>query len=251
MPISICSLQSRLAHSLPCLLFGLIVLLGSFLPAIGRAQVVRSGSPTCQAVAITFDLCPVRQGAGFDADLIRLLKDRRVPATLFMSGRWVMKHDAETAALLAVPFFEIGTHGQTHAHLPLLDRGAQTKEIQDAVSLLASRYRRPTTLFRPPYGEYNEETIEVVQALGQRFIYWNVVSGDPDPSLSAETILANVEREVRPGSIMVFHANGKGRHTREVIDHLTAEVLPKKSLIPMTVSELLSCRQATPTTSSR
>lgn len=245
MTISICSLQSRLAHSLSCLLFGLIVLLGSFLPAIGRAQVVRSGPPTCQAVAITFDLCPVRQGAGFEADLIQLLKDRRVPATMFMSGRWVMKHDAETAALLTVPFFEIGTHGQTHAHLPLLDRKTQTAEIQDAVSLLVSRYRRPTTLFRPPYGEYNEETVDIVRTLGQRFIYWNLVSGDPDPLLSAEQILERVERSVRSGSILVFHANGKGRHTREVIDHLTTEVLPKKGLKPVTVSELLSCSQPT------
>lgn len=245
MNLSILSIVSRETLTQYLATIWIVILYIGAGAAIGRAQVITSGPTSCPAVAITFDLCPVRQGTGFDADLIQLLKDRRVPATMFMSGRWVMKHDAETAALLAVPFFEIGTHGQTHAHLPLLDRKAQTAEIQDAVSLLASRYRRPTTLFRPPYGEYNEETVEIVRTLGQRFIYWNLVSGDPDPSLTAEKILERVERSVRSGSILVFHANGKGRHTREVIDYLTTEVLPKKSLKPVTISELLSCTQPT------
>ncbi len=217
----------------------------------GQTQVITSGPKACPAVAITFDLCPVRKGPGFDAELIQLLNDRRVPATMFVSGRWVAKHDVETRALLSVPFFEIGTHGQTHAHLPLLDRQAQTEEIQDAVSLLTTRFQRPTTLFRPPYGEYNDETVEIARALGQRFIYWNVVSGDPDPSLSADQILDRVERGARNGSILIFHANGKGRHTREVIDRLTAEVLPRKGLTPVTVSELLSCQPATQQSSSR
>lgn len=222
-------------------------MLQSLSPDVGVAQVVRSGPPTCKAVAITFDLCPVRKGPGFDVELIQLLKDRKVPATMFMSGRWIVRHDADTAALLAVPFFEIGTHGQTHAHLPLLDRGQQRVEILDAVSLLKSKYGLATTLFRPPYGEYNDETVEVVRRSGQRFILWNVVSGDPDPSLSAQKILDRVERAVRRGSIIVFHANGKGEHTREVIDRLTADILPKKGLTPVTVSELLSCAQvATP-----
>lgn len=212
-----------------------------------EAQVITSGPKTCPAVAITFDLCPVRNAPGFDAELIQLLKDRKIPATMFLSGRWASKHEAQTAMLLEVPFFEIGTHGQTHAHLPLLDRKAQRVEIQGAVSLLASTFHRPTTLFRPPYGEYNEETVQVARALGQRFIYWDVVSGDPDPALSAEKILDRVERRVRKGSILIFHANGKGRHTREVIDRLTAEVLPKKGLTPVTVSELLTCQLPAPT----
>ncbi len=234
------------------------ILIGGLLAVIGiltldalamdaGAQVITSGPRTCPAVALTFDLCPVRNKPGFDAALIQLLKERNIPATMFLSGRWATKHDSETRSLLAVPFFEIGTHGQTHAHLPLLERGAQEVEIQDAVTLLASRFGRPTTLFRPPYGEYNDETVQAARALRQRFIYWDVVSGDPDPSLSAEKILDRVERRVRKGSILIFHANGKGRQTREVIDRLTAEVLPKKGLTPVTVSELLACQPQPPT----
>src|SRR5207247_3428397 len=88
--------------------------------ADGSAQVIRSGPSSCKAVALTFDMCPVREGAGYDAPLIDMLMERRVPATFFLSGRWITKHEAEVKALLTVPFFEGGAHWRVHAHLPTL-----------------------------------------------------------------------------------------------------------------------------------
>ena len=41
------------------------------------AQVIRGGAPNCQAVALTFDLCPVRQGTGYDAELIDYLIEHK------------------------------------------------------------------------------------------------------------------------------------------------------------------------------
>ena len=55
-----------------------------------------------------------------------------------------------------------------------------------------------------------------------------------------------VASQLVPGSIIVFHANGKGKQTRQVIERLTIEVLPHKGLKPMTVSELLNCKPPTP-----
>ena len=124
----------------------------------GAAQVIRSGPPTCKAIALTFDMCPVRDGAGYDAPLIDTLVSKHIPATFFLSGRWVATHEAEVRALLSVPFFEIGTHGQLHAHLPMLDADRQRREIQGPVTLLQTRYGRSAPLFRPPYGEYDERT---------------------------------------------------------------------------------------------
>lgn len=207
----------------------------------GAAQVIREGPPSCRAVALTFDLCPVRQGTGFDPALVDYLIEHKIPATFFASGRWIEKHDAEMKKLLAVPFFEMGTHGQAHAHLTTLDEGRQQAEIIGAVDLLKSRYGVTAPLFRPPYGEYNNLTLSVVRKLALQFILWNVISGDPDPFLSAEKMRAHVTASTRHGSVIVFHANGKGKHTREVIETLTRETLPKRGLRPVTVTELLSC----------
>lgn len=232
--------QARQSRHVAWALPALIVLLAGTAPRDeGAAQVIRAGPAGCQAVALTFDMCPVRDGSGYDAPLIEMLIEKRLPATFFLSGRWVASHDAQVRALLAVPFFEIGTHGQVHAHLPMLDGDRQRREIEGAVQLLHSRYAHRASLFRPPYGEFDDTTVEVVRALGLRFILWNAVSGDPDPSLSRARMLDQLRATVRSGSVIVFHANGKGRHTRGVVEDLSQD-LAVKGLRPVTVSELLA-----------
>jgi peptidoglycan/xylan/chitin deacetylase (PgdA/CDA1 family) len=158
-----------------------------------------------------------------------------------MSGQWIAKHDPEVEQLLGIGFFEVGTHGEVHAHLPLQNADEQRNEILGPVKLLSEHYAHEAVLFRPPFGEYNDVTVDVVRTLGLRFIQWNIESGDPDPKLSADQIVARIDKRAKGGSIVVLHANGKGTHTRQVIQRLTTEVLPRKGLTPTTVSDLLSC----------
>ena len=214
----------------------------SLTPYDSLSQVVRAGPPACPAIALTFDLCPVRKGAGYDQALVDYLIEHKIPATFFMSGRWIAKHDPEVEQLLGIGFFEVGTHGEVHAHLPMQSADEQRNEILGPVKLLSEHYAHEAVLFRPPFGEYNDVTVDVVRTLGLRFIQWNIESGDPDPTLSAEQIVARIDKRAKGGSIVVLHANGKGKHTRQVIQRLTTEVLPRKGLTPTTVSDLLACK---------
>jgi peptidoglycan/xylan/chitin deacetylase (PgdA/CDA1 family) len=227
-----------------CLLrmFTASALLVSLTSAPSWAEVVRSGPPVCPTIALTFDLCPVRKGEGYDKALVDYLIDHKIPATFFMSGRWIAKHDPEVEQLLGIGFFEVGTHGEVHAHLPMQNADEQRDEILGPIKVLNEHYAHEAVLFRPPFGEYNDVTVDVVRALGLRFIQWNIESGDPDPRLSAEQIVARIEKRAKGGSIVVLHANGKGKHTRQVVQRLTTEVLPRKGLTPTTVSDLLSCK---------
>ncbi len=215
-------------------------------PGEGTAQVIKSGPPTCPGIALTFDLCPVRNGSGYDQPLMDYLITHRIPATFFMSGKWITKHHTDVPHLLGMDFFEIGTHGDVHTHLPMHDADEQRAEILGPVKMLQEYYAHEATLFRPPYGEYNDITVAVVNLLGLQFIQWNIESGDPDPTLSAEQILTRVSKRAKPGSIIVFHANGKGKQTRQVIEQLTSDILPRKGLRPMTISELLNCTPPNP-----
>jgi peptidoglycan/xylan/chitin deacetylase (PgdA/CDA1 family) len=222
-----------------------LVSLSLAVPAISPAQVIKAGPPACPGVALTFDLCPVKKGSGYDKPLMDYLIQHRIPSTFFMSGKWMNKHEEETDQLLGIGFFEVGTHGEVHAHLPMHNADEQRAEILGPVRILREHHAHHATLFRPPYGEYNEVTVDVVKSLGLQFIQWNIESGDPDPTLSAEQILDRVTKRAKPGSIIVFHANGKGKQTRQVIERLTTDVFPNKKLIPMTVSDLLNCKQPT------
>jgi peptidoglycan/xylan/chitin deacetylase (PgdA/CDA1 family) len=203
------------------------------------AAVLRSGPDGCHAVALTFDLCPVLQRPGWDRSLVDFLESHHVPATFFASGRWIATHDPEVQQLLSVPFFELGTHGQRHRHLPALAVADQRIEIMGPVDLLASQYRYRPTLFRAPYGEFDDHTRAIVADAGLRLVEWSVVSGDPDPHLTAATMLATLRAGIRDGSIVIFHANGKGAHTREVVETLVRDVLPERRLTPRTVSQVV------------
>lgn len=238
---------ATMPHYFPHMLcLTLAVLLIPAMPPIVQAQVIKSGPPSCPGVALTFDLCPVRQGAGYDQALIDYLIEQKIPATFFLSGKWMVRHEQHVQALLQIPFFEVGTHGEVHAHLPLHSADEQKQEILGPVRLLKTKYSHNAILFRPPYGEFNDETVNVVRALGLQFILWNVVSGDPDPTLTASQIEDRLNRFVRKGSVIVMHANGKGRHTHEVVQNLHERLLPERHLTPMTMSNLLLCSQAAP-----
>ena len=86
----------------------------------------------------------------------------------------------------------------------------QRTEIMGPVKLLSEHYAHEAVLFRPPFGEYNDVTVDIVRALGLRLIQWNIESGDPDPMLSVEQIVTRIDKRARRGSIVVLHANGKG-----------------------------------------
>jgi peptidoglycan/xylan/chitin deacetylase (PgdA/CDA1 family) len=224
----------------------LTILLVPAAASFTQAQVIKSGPSSCPGVALTFDLCPVRNGTGYDQALIDYLIEQKIPATFFMSGRWIAKHDRQVKALLQVPFFEVGTHGEVHAHMPFHSAEEQEQEILGPVRLLKAKYNHDAKLFRPPYGEFNDDTVNVTRSLGLQFILWDVVSGDPDPTLTANQIEGRLKRFVRKGSVIVMHANGKGKHTHEAVQDLQTHLLPERHLTPMTVSNLLNCSQAAP-----
>jgi len=238
------TMQTRFASGKLCLALTMLCVMA--MPSFTEAQVIKSGPPSCPGVALTFDLCPVRNGTGYDQALIDYLIEQKIPATFFMSGKWIMKHDRQVKALLQVPFFEVGTHGEVHAHMPLHSAEEQKQEILGPVRLLKANYNHDATLFRPPYGEFNDDTVNVTRSLGLQFILWDVVSGDPDPTLTANQIEGRLKRYVRKGSVIVMHANGKGKHTHEAVQDLQTHLLPERHLIPMTVSDLLHCSQAAP-----
>jgi peptidoglycan/xylan/chitin deacetylase (PgdA/CDA1 family) len=210
------------------------------LVAWSEPGVVRSGPATCKGIALTFDLCPVKEGAGFDEVLVHELIAHHIHATFFPSGRWMVQHDAALRELLAVPYFELGTHGEAHASLPKLSGEALRHEITTPAARLAHDYGRVTTLFRPPYGDYNAESLAAVHEAGLTFVMWSVVSGDPDPMLPAARIAQEVNARARNGSIIIFHANGRGWHTPEVIEDVYQHLVVEKGFTPLTVSELLT-----------
>ena len=60
-------------------------------------------------------------------------------------------------------------------------------------------------LFRPPYGKIKKSQAIKLLELGYRIIMWDVLSADFDTAISAEKCLTNVLKNIKSGSIIVFH----------------------------------------------
>lgn len=202
-----------------------------------RARTVR------KQVALTFDACEDLHPAGYDAQIIQILRQERIPATLFLGGRWMWSHPGVTRALAQVPgpggrpLFEIANHSYLHPHLTrvsderLREELALTQAIQYALTGRQGRW------VRAPYGEYDARVERIAAGLGLRLAEFDVVTGDPDPHVSADAIVRTVVREVRPGSVVIMHVNGRGRHTAEALPRVI-DGLRKRGYAFVTLSQL-------------
>jgi len=176
-----------------------------------------------------------------------------VKATFFPSGKWLIDHKERAEQLIADPLFEVGSHSWTHRNFRLLEPSGAAADLAldlkaDAAirrALNAKACYRPaaaaahTALFRFPFGTCNAGTLAAVNDAGLLAIQWNVVSGDPSKTIRAEAMRQDIVSRVKPGSIVVMHANGRGFHTAAALPLVIAG-LRKRGFEFATVSELLA-----------
>ena len=169
------------------------------------------------AVAITFDACATKKGSyGFDRDVFEILKREQVPATVFVSGRWVDTHPEAMVELTGDPLIEFGDHSYDHPHMTKLPAARVGEEIDQTEAALG-RYGRHSVAFRPPFGEWNRRVIALVREKNLPTVTWDVVSGDPSLKTTTAGEIRAVLAGARPGSIIIFHINGRGWKTHEAL----------------------------------
>jgi peptidoglycan/xylan/chitin deacetylase (PgdA/CDA1 family) len=216
--------------------------------------------PGKRLVALTFDLCEQpHEVAGYQGGIIDYLRANRVRSTLFVGGKWLLTHRERAEQLISDPLLEIGNHTWEHRNLRLLAGTSLRDEIAATHSAyevtrrnLAARAcllpdQRPSSdasiprrmeLFRFPFGACNAAALDEVAAQGMLAIQWDVSSGDPWPGQKADRMVRSVLAAVQPGSIVLFHANGRGWHTPSALPAIV-KGLRDKGFELVTVGELL------------
>lgn len=235
---------------------------GLQLPPVATRGTVRRVKlpPGKKLVALTFDLCEaVGEVAGYDGAVIDYLRANDVKATFFAGGKWLLDHSDRSAQLIADPRFEVGTHGWAHVNLHVASGKAVTDEIlgglaahatireqaagmscvRDASKAALNHLRAKPKLFRYPFGTCHAEAMQAVADSGLIAIQWDVLTGDPDRNATAQSIARGVLGSVKPGSIIVAHANGRGWQTSNALPILVPE-LRKRGYEFVTVSELIA-----------
>ena len=184
-----------------------------------------------KTVAISFDAA---WGNEDTQTLIDILNQYQVHTTFFVVGDWADRYP-ESVKALADAGHEVMNHSSHHAHFSKLS----SEEIKNDLAACNDKISAITgvspVLFRCPYGEYDDHVIEAVGEAGMTAIQWDVDSLDWK-GISAEEIQTRVLKNIRPGSIVLFH--NAAEHTPEALPGILESLLNDGyKIVP--ISELL------------
>ena len=181
--------------------------------------------------AITFDCA---WGTEYTDAILSALKNSSVRATFFMVEFWAEKYPGFVKKI-DESGCEIGTHSSTHSYMSKLNAEGIKSELSTSSQAIKDVTGKEVELFRPPYGDYDDELIKTASELGYYTIQWDVDSLDWK-DLSASDIAMRVINGVKSGSIILMHNNGL--HTAEAVP-IILETLKNKGYTFVTVDELI------------
>ena len=161
-------------------------------------------------IAISFDCA---WGVDYTEKLLSIMEKNNVRCTFFAVQFWVEKYP-EYAQKIVDSGHELGTHSRTHSYMSKQSEA----EIRDELTTSCETIERVTgqkpTLFRPPFGDYDNLLVDTAKSMHLYTIQWDVDSLDWK-NLSATEIALRVVNGTKSGSIILCHNNGL--HTAEAL----------------------------------
>lgn len=211
----------------------------------------RAGGRT---VALTFDADMTAdegpraaKGEHFDnPQLISTLRTLKVPATVFMTGRWADEYPAEARAIGRDPQFEIANHSYSHYAftgdcygLPTVAPDRMKADVERAYTAF-KKAGVPNAMpyFRFPGGCYDRQALRTLSAVGVTAVQWDVVSGDAFAT-DSDAVAQQVLEGVRPGSVVVMHCTRSAAPATERAVRMIVPELRKQGYRFVKVSQLI------------
>jgi peptidoglycan/xylan/chitin deacetylase (PgdA/CDA1 family) len=166
---------------------------------------------------LTLDACGGPKSSGFDAALLSFLEENNIPATLFLSGKWIDKNPDITAALAKNCLFKIGNHGTNHKPACLNGmevygiKGTRSKEellyeIENNAAKIEKFTGAKPLWFRSGTAYYDREAIDIITDELNLNIAGFSISADEGASLPPERVFDNMMK-AKPGFIIIAHMN--------------------------------------------
>lgn len=160
---------------------------------------------TRHVVALTFDAGS--NAAGVHAILRTLSAQHVRHATFFLTGQWAQAYPVR-ARMIAASYL-LGNHSMTHPHFTsLTDRQIRSQLTRAARAIHAACGTGPAPVFRFPYGDRNQRTINAVNASGYVAVRWTVDTlgwEGTNAGITPASILRRVVSNLRPGEIVLMH----------------------------------------------
>lgn len=186
-------------------------------------------------VALTFDDGPTPP---YTAELLRALDEKGVKATFFVTGANLEKFP-ELAQTLVREGHELGNHSYSHQRMILKDYAFVRSELERTDELIRKAGHAEAIHFRSPYAK----KLFLLPLYLWRTGKTNVIADvEPDAALgtSAEQMVEIARADVRPGSILILHAENRARQeSLRAVPGIVA-ALQEQGYRFVTVSQLLA-----------
>ncbi|MGN1467863.1 MAG: polysaccharide deacetylase family protein [Ruminococcus sp.] len=183
-------------------------------------------------VALSFDAA---WGNEQTEHLLNILDEYNVKTTFFLVGDWVEKFP-DSVKEIANRGHDVENHSNTHPYMTQLSESKMNEEIKECNKKIEELTGKCPTLFRAPYGDYNNAVVKAVKANNMYCMQWDVDSLDwKDPS--PQQIVKNITDKIKCGSIILMH-NGAANTPEAlpmVIEAIQAEgyeIVPVSQIVP-------------------
>lgn len=166
--------------------------------------------------------------------ILATLSKHNTHITFFMVGDWVDKYP-DAVKKISEAGHEIANHSDGHKHVNNLNIEENEKEVKLCSDKIEAITGKKTTLYRGPYGEYNNTVIQAAQNQNHITIQWSLDTLDYK-GLTADEMWARLNGKVKNGDIILSH-NGT-KHTADSLDKILTN-LESNGFKVVTVSDLI------------
>ena len=166
--------------------------------------------------------------------ILKTLEQNNVKITFFLVGNWIDKYP-EAVKKINYAGHEIASHSDTHPHVNKLSYEKNISEIEKSNEKIKAITGKKTSIYRTPFGEYNDVVIKAATDKGYYAIQWNIDTLDYT-GLNGKEMWNRIDNKIKKGDIILSH-NGT-LHTADSLDMIIKNI-KKKGLDIVTVSELI------------
>lgn len=166
--------------------------------------------------------------------ILATLEKHNVHITFFMVGDWVDKYP-EAVKKISDAGHEIANHSDGHKHVNNLSLEENEKEVKICSDKIEAITGKRTTLYRGPYGEYNNTVIQAAENQNHITIQWSLDTLDYK-GLTGDEMWSRLNEKLKNGDIILSH-NGT-EHTADSLDKILTNI-KEKGFQVVTVSDLI------------
>lgn len=127
-------------------------------------------------IALTFDVAWENSNT---EELIEILDEFGAKATFFITGDWCDRYPEDVKAFYDAGH-EIGNHSDQHPHVEGMNVNDLINDTKEASRKLKMITGEEPTLYRAPYGEYDDSMLITLDGMGMKVIQWDVEALDTD-----------------------------------------------------------------------